>query len=211
MSTFVYLIRHGATASNEERPYRLQGSGLDLSLSDLGRAQAEATAKAMAGVRLNAVYSSPLLRAKETAAPIARAQGLEPILVREITEAHLGRWEGLTWEQAKLADPVEYERFHGNPGTAPYAGGESFLDVQSRANPALARLAREHEGGSIAVVAHNILNRAVLAGFLGMPIDLARTLRQANGGVNLIEYEAERPLVVMVNSCLHLSELRRIA
>jgi broad specificity phosphatase PhoE len=207
MSTLLYLIRHGATSANEERPYRLQGSGSDLVLSELGQAQAEATAKALAGLRLAAVYTSPLSRAVQTASPIARVQGVKPIPVEEITEAHLGRWEGLTWEQASLADPVEYERFHKNPGTAPYAGGESFLDVETRAKPALERLALEHEGGAIAVVAHNILNRAVLAGFLGLPIDLARTLRQANGGVNLIEYGQGKPIVVMINSCLHLNAL----
>lgn len=203
----IYLIRHGATAANRAMPYRLQGRGMDLPLDELGREQARRAAEALAGsgIRLEAVYASPLLRAFETARIIAGPQGREPAAVADLIEADIGRWEGLTWEMARNRDPVEYEQFHADPGTVPYPGGESFQEVALRAGAALARLASDHPGGRIAVVGHNVVNRACLAGPLGLPIQKARTIRQANGGISLLEFDPDGSArVVMLNACLHL-------
>jgi broad specificity phosphatase PhoE len=201
--TVVYLLRHGATASNRVLPYRLQGRGSDQPLDRLGVAQAERAAEALAGVEFAAAYTSPLLRATETARIVARPHELEPIVVPQLVEAELGRWEGLTWDEAHAQDPDQFQRFMANPGTVPYPGGESFLDVQIRVAPALAELASAHEGTSIVVVGHNVVNRAFLAGVLGLPIDRARALRQANGGYNVIHYDHETIELVTLNSCLH--------
>ncbi len=122
-----------------------------------------------------------------------------------LIEADVGRWEGLTWDEAREREPVAYGRFHDDPGAVPYPGGESFLDVARRAGLALERLAAAHPGGRIAVVGHNVVNRACLAGPLGLPIAKARSIRQANGGISLLEYEADgRARLVMLNACLHL-------
>ncbi len=204
MNTRVYLIRHGATSANGEVPYRLQGRGSNRSLDDLGIDQARRTSRVLESIPLVAVYSSPLVRAFETATYVAQAHRLSPIPIEALTEADIGRWEGLTWIEAHALDPELHDQFHANPGTVAYPGGESFADVASRATPALVNLARAHPGSSIAVVAHNVVNRAVLARLLGLPIDQARTLRQANGGINMIEYEGTQSRVVMLNSIFHL-------
>jgi broad specificity phosphatase PhoE len=201
--TRVFLIRHGATASNREHPYRLQGRASDLPLDEIGLDQVRRAAEALAGFPLSAVYSSPLLRARMTGEAVARPHGLTVSILDVLMEAEIGRWEGLTWDQARAQDPVLHEQFHANPGTVPYPGGESFLDVQRRVSPAIAGLARTHEGQAIAVIGHNVVNRAYLAGLLGVPIDKARALRQANGGINLIQY-GETVTVEMMNGCLHL-------
>ena len=207
--TRVYLIRHGATEANRARPYRLQGRGTDLSLDELGRAQAERASGALvsSGVRLAAVYSSPLSRAMETARMVAEPHGLVPEPVEGLTEADVGRWEGLTWEDVREREPALYDRFHGDPGRVPYPEGESFSDVAERVSPVMSRLASEHPGETIAVVAHNVVNRAYLAGLLGVPIERARALRQSNGGINVIEYEDGRVQVFTVNAALHLEGL----
>ena len=128
--TIVYLLRHGATAANREIPYRLLGRSLDLPLDEEGVEQARRAGEALRGHRLAAVYSSPMLRAVETAAGVARPHGLEPIVVEGLIEADLGRWEGLTWEQARAGDPGHHEAFFARPGAVPYPDGESFLDAQ---------------------------------------------------------------------------------
>lgn len=209
--TRVFLIRHGATAANRSVPYRLQGRSSDLPLDELGLEQARRAAGALAGagIRLEAVYSSPLLRASETARAIAEACGPGPVAVPELIEADIGRWEGLTWEEARARDPDEYERFHADPGTVPYPDGESFLDVARRVGPAIARLAAAHPEGAIAVVGHNVVNRAYLAEPLGLPIAKARSIRQANGGISLAEYDPDGTArVVTLNACLHLEGIR---
>jgi broad specificity phosphatase PhoE len=204
MTTSVYLIRHGATALNREVPYRLLGRSLDPPLDEEGADQARRAADALASAPLVAVYSSPLRRALDTAAAIARPHGLSPIVDPPLIEASLGRWEGLTWDQARALDPDLYEAFHSRPGVVPYPDGESFDDARRRMVPAVARLAAEHPGGQIAVVSHNVTNRALLADLMGIPIDLARAIRQANGGISLIQYGVGAPVVETVNARFHL-------
>lgn len=201
--TRVFLVRHGATASNRERPYRLQGRGSNLPLDEIGLDQVRRAAEALAAFPLTAVYSSPLLRARMTGEAVAGPHGLTVSILDVLMEAEIGRWEGLTWDQAKTQDPALYEQFHAHPGTVPYPDGESFQDVQRRVSPAIAELASQHAGQTIAVIGHNVVNRAYLAGLLGIPIDRARAIRQANGGINLIEY-GETITVEMMNGCLHL-------
>lgn len=204
-TTRVYLVRHGSTAANRDVPYRLQGRGSDHPLDAMGRSQALAAASALAKAPIVAVYTSPLRRARETACAIARASGLEPIEHAELVEADLGCWEGLTWDEVKERYPLEFDRFMANPGTVPYLEGESFAEVRIRALGAIERIVEAHRGRSIVVAAHNVVNRALLSGWLGLPIERARSIRQANGGINLVEFEGDKATVVMMNSILHLS------
>lgn len=206
--TRIYLLRHGATAANLETPYRLQGRGSDRPLDDIGRAQAEAAGRALAGMNLDAVYSSPLLRAMQTARAVGLPHGLAPVPVPQLIEGDVGRWEGLTWDEAAARDPDIHARFMADPGMVPYPDGESFYEVGLRATAAIAELIASHRGGRIAVVGHNILNRAYLAPLLGLPIEKARGIRQANAGINVIEVEPEgRSVLITLNSALHLDGL----
>ena len=204
-ATTVYLLRHGATAANREVPYRLLGRSLDLPLDEEGTDQARRAGEVLQAYRLAAVYASPMLRAVETAAFVGRPHGIEPVVVEGLIEADLGRWEGLTWDQARAADPLLYEAFHANPGTVPYPDGESFLDAQRRMLPTIAELAARHPGGQIAVVSHNVTNRAYLAGLMGIPIDRAREVRQANGGISMVQYEGPDAVVETLNARFHLA------
>ena len=202
--TIVYLLRHGATSANREVPYRLLGRSLDLSLDDEGIEQARRASEVLRSYPLSVIYASPMLRAVETAASVGRPHGLEPVVVDGLIEADLGRWEGLTWDQARAVDPEHSEAFFANPGTVPYPDGESFLDAQRRMLPTIADLASRHPEERIAVVSHNVTNRAYLAALMGIPIDRAREIRQANGGISVIHYEGAKVVVETVNAAFHL-------
>jgi broad specificity phosphatase PhoE len=204
-TTVVYLLRHGATAANRETPYRLLGRSLDLPLDEEGTEQALRAGEVLRPFRLAAVYTSPMLRAIETGASVGRPHGLESIVIESLIEADLGRWEGLTWDQARAADPDHHAAFFAHPGTVPYPDGESFLDAQRRMLPTIADLTSKHRGERIAVVSHNVTNRAYLAGLMGIPIDRAREIRQANGGISVILYENGKILVETVNASFHLA------
>jgi broad specificity phosphatase PhoE len=207
--TRIILLRHGATALNRAVPYRIQGRRTDPPLDALGLAQARAAAIALtgAGIRPTAVYTSPLRRAFETAQLVAEPHGLAVVARADLIEADVGRWEGRTWAEVEAAEPGEFARFMADPGTVPYPEGESFLDVQRRVAPVLERLAADHWGESIVVVGHNVVNRAVLAQLLGVPIALARALRQSNGGINVLEEDGHGLRVAMLNAALHLEGL----
>ena len=202
--THIYLLRHGATAMNLEVPYRLQGQRIDPPLDESGRAQAEAAALALAARPIVAAYASTLRRSVETAGIVGRPHGLSAVPVAGLSEADLGRWEGLTWEEARRQDPAEHAAFLDRPGTTPYPDGESFGEVADRALGALVEIAGRHAGGAVVVIGHNVVNRAVLAVMLGLDIQRARGIRQANCGINLLRYDNGEFEVETMNATLHL-------
>jgi broad specificity phosphatase PhoE len=204
MKTKMYLIRHGATLANLAQPPRLQGQGQDLSLAPLGVRQAELTRDFLSVRNFQAIYSSPLQRALETAAIIAAPHDLRPEPVAALTECDVGRWENLSWQEIKEKEPEAYERFHDNPAKYGYPGGESLSDVHRRASKALNELFQRHDGENIIVVAHHVVNRTYLAGLLGLGQDEAREVTLANCSVSIVVREKRRAKVHTLNSTFHL-------
>ena len=203
-TTTLYLVRHGATPSNEQRPYVLQGRGIDLSLSETGRRQASAVGEFFRNVTLHHVYSSGMARAVETARQIATPHQLEPKPIDNLAEVDVGRWEGMAWETIMRDYSEEYRRFMENPAEHAYLGGESYSDVLERVRPVFADLIDRHAGESIAVVAHNVVNRVYLAWLLGLELRKAKDLRQGNACVNVIERKEGGPILRTMNACFHL-------
>jgi broad specificity phosphatase PhoE len=205
-TTYLYLIRHGATPPNEQRPYILQGSGIDLSLSLNGRQQAAEASQFLSSFPLNHIYCSSLVRATETAEAIAKPHGITVQRLKSLVECSVGLWEGLDWETIKQRDPEACRLFLENPAENPYLGGESYADVLKRVRPVFQDLLQRHRGESIAIVAHNIVNRVYLADLLGIELRRAKDLRQQNACVNLISSDDHLTQVVTMNSVFHLSE-----
>lgn len=200
----VYLLRHGATANNLASPPRLQGCGVNLGLSPEGRRQAERTGDFFRSRPLAAVYSSPLLRAVETAHFVAQSQGLEIRPVPSLREVDVGNWEGRSWDEIARDDAEAYGRFRNDPAVHPYAGGETLLEVQRRVTPVLEQLASAHQGQQIAVVAHNVVNRSFLGGLLQLPLVHVRHIRQDNCGVNILDWIDGQFELRTWNCILHL-------
>jgi probable phosphoglycerate mutase len=150
--TTILLVRHGETDWNAER--RVQGHS-DTPLNETGRSQARALAEELADEGIDAVYSSDLLRAHETARIVARARGLEVTSIRDLRERHFGTWEGLTDDEIFARFP---EARNGSWGD-----GESREEMAGRVLQALQRIAETHEGGRVLVVSHGGPLRAVLA------------------------------------------------
>jgi len=203
---WLYLVRHGATDNNRANPPRLQGRRTDPPLSVEGREQARQTGTFLAARPLDAVYSSPLLRARQTAEAIAEARGLSVQIVEEFVEVDVGAWEGRSWEEIQQTDPQAYEAFMADATKNPYLGGETLQTVLDRALPAFQRLAAGNLGRQVAVVAHNVVNRAYLAHLMGVPVARYRSIPQDNCGLNLLRYRKDRVKVVTINGCFHLAE-----
>lgn len=203
--TTIYLIRHGATPSNEQVPPILQGSRVDSQLSEFGQAQAEATGKLLADVRLDAVFSSPMARAVATAEAISEPHGLQVSTIADLHEIDVGQWEGQDWGTISQRTPDDYRRFMEDSGTYGYLGGESYQDVLDRVLPRIERLIAEHEGQHIAVVAHKAVNRSLLAHFLGLEMRRAKDLPQDNCCVNVITARGNKLKLKTLNSALHVA------
>lgn len=202
--TLMYLIRHGATHQNEQRPIVLQGNGIDGPLSALGEQQANEVADALRKKSINAVYASPMARAQQTAMRVAEQHRLPVQTIPEIHEVNVGDWEGQTWTQIMENEPDHYDRFMQDP-TCAYRGGESFQDVLERVKGQFDSLLQRHQGQAFAVVAHNVVNRVYLASILHGNLDRSRQVLQANCCVNVIRQKKETPEVVTLNSVLHLT------
>ncbi|OHB70966.1 MAG: hypothetical protein A2V70_10280 [Planctomycetes bacterium RBG_13_63_9] len=203
---WLYLFRHGATANNRARPPRLQGRRSDPALSDEGRRQARQTGALLARVPLANVYSSPLLRARQTAHQIALPRHLSVEVVDDLIEVDVGDWEGRAWDEIERTDTDAYRRFMADASLHPYLGGENLSVVQSRVIPAFERLMAQHLGQTIAAVAHNVVNRAYLTHLLGIPLAQYRSVPQDNCGLNLIRHRNGKPKLVTVNAITHLDE-----
>lgn len=201
------LVRHGATAANLLRPFMLQGCKLNQPLSDLGERQAAALGEAFKGFALRAVYTSPLERAQATGRAIAGPHGIAIQVIDELTECDLGQWEGSSWDDIRQRWPHEYQQFVDDSAAFPYLGGENFTQVAERALPVLTRLAAKLAGETWVAVCHNIVNRAVLAHWLEIPLRYARRLPQNNGGYNLIQFSGASANVRTINAVSHLSGL----
>lgn len=181
--TSLYLVRHGETDWN--LTHRIQGS-TDIPLNDTGRAQAASTGRLLARREWDAIVSSPLTRASETAEIIATLVGLPEVEILDpIVERNYGEAEGLTGAQIE-------QRF---PGGADVPGRELREDVAKRALPALLAIAETHAGEAVIVVTHGGVIRALLNSVTGDPgIDSIRngsihSFRHANGGLELIAFD----------------------
>jgi len=203
---WLYLVRHGATENNRAKPPRLQGRRTDPGLSVEGLDQARQTGRFLAACRLDAVYSSPLLRARQTAEAIAEPHGLSVQRVDELIEVDVGQWEGRAWDEIERTDPQAYRAFMTDPAAHSYLGGESIQSVRDRVVPAFQTLLADNLGRLVAVAAHNVVNRAYLADLMGISMSRYRTIPQDNCGVNLLRYRNGRVKLVAVNGVFHLND-----
>jgi probable phosphoglycerate mutase len=194
--TLVLLVRHGVTPTTGKV---LPGRAAGLHLADDGRRQAEALAQRIARLeRVAAVYTSPLERARETAAPIARARGLALLVERGLHEVDIGEWTGLSLRRA-LKRP-EWRLVHRYPSGFRFAGGESFAEMQTRMTTTLARLVERHRGETIVAVSHADPIKAAVAYALGTHLDLFQRIAIAPGSITAIAYAPAGPRVLTLNS-----------
>lgn len=172
---------------------------MDPPLSDHGRAEAAAVREALRPVPLAAVYSSPLTRARETAEAVAEPHALRVVLHDGLREFSAGVWEGLTTEEIEVQYGALLRQWWDSPHLVRIPGGESLDELRARGVAAVEEIRRGHAGRSVAVVAHGGVNKMILLTVLGAPLASYYRINQANGCVNVLDYDGERPRVVILN------------
>ena len=190
------FVRHAEP--DEELRGRIYGS-LDPGLSERGRAHADALAGDLAREPIAAVYTSPLQRARATAAPLAAQLGLEAVVEPDLRELDFGELEGLTIAEAAERYPVE-SGWMLAPGDAVFPGGETVAALRARATGAARTVAERHADGTVAVFTHAVTIRAILADALAMPPDAMFRLDQSYGGISVVEWFDGNPFVRVVNA-----------
>jgi probable phosphomutase (TIGR03848 family) len=186
----------------------LPGRAPGLHLADAGRSQAERAATRIGELKhVDAIYSSPLERAKETAAPIAATRGLKTRTERGLLECDFGDWTGA--ELKALMKLPEWKAVQRFPSGFRFPGGESFIEMQTRIVGTVDRLRRAHPGGVVVAVSHADPIKALVAHAMGTHLDLFQRIVISTCSVTAIAYTDSGPIVLTVNSTgSSLAELR---
>lgn len=203
-ATVVLFVRHGVTATTGKvLPGRTRG----LHLADDGRAQAEAVAERLAVLKkVDAIYSSPLERTRETAAAIGKRLQLPVGVEKGLLECDFGEWTGA--ELKALAKLPEWGTVQRYPSGFRFPRGESFREMQTRVIDTVARLRERHPGETLVLVSHADPIKAAVADATGTPLDLFQRLVISPCSVTAIAYGAGGPMVLSVNSLGDLAQLR---
>ena len=185
-ATTLYLVRHGQTIWHAENRYA--GSS-DIALTADGEAEAERLAGWATRAGPDGVYSSPLVRARRTAEPSARALGFDVVEHHDLREVDFGQGEGLTRGEMAGRFPDALDAFLRAPAVNPLPGGERGLDAITRARPVVDDIVAQHRGGSALLVLHSTLLRLLLCDLLGIEPNRYRSLfpRVVNCAVTTVE------------------------
>ena len=189
------LIRHAVTA---ETGLTLSGRLPGIPLSADGVVMAEELATELTAEPVRALYSSPILRCRQTAKPLGRTWGLTAGTVGSLTEADYGAWSGR--KLSALYRLKAWQRLMGAASRFRFPEGETLEEVQRRSVSSVEELADEHGGVSVAVVSHADVIRVLIAHYLGMPLDLIHRLSVAPASLSIIElHESGAAAVPVVN------------
>ncbi|MDS1268810.1 bifunctional RNase H/acid phosphatase [Lipingzhangella sp. LS1_29] len=200
-ATTLLLLRHGQTELSVER--RFAGRG-DIPLTDVGVHQADRAASRLRDVPIDVVVSSPLRRARDTAAPVAAALGLDVEVHDGLTETDFGKWEGLTFAEAQQDWPEALSRWVSDPEQAP-PGGESFAAVARRVSLARDELLRDYAGRSVLIVSHVTPIKTLLRLALLAPPEALYRMHLDVACLCEVDHYADGPAVVRsVNDTAHL-------
>ncbi len=194
-STRVYLIRHGQVVNHHEMRYNGHS---DVDITEAGVAQMERLSEFLSseGRRIEAVYSSDLKRAARGARIIGDRLSLKPVGLPALRELNLGRWDGLTRDEAAALYPEEaHFSFKDLAGTS-VKGGETLADLKARVMPAVASIVSNHAGGEAVIVAHGGVNRVFLCEAMGLAIANFFAIEQDYGCLNVIDCFADGVRVV---------------
>jgi len=178
------MIRHAETAWNAEG--RVQGQ-TDVPLSAAGEAQARALGAALAGERFAAIYASDLARVRQTAAPAAQALGLPVRLDAALRERHYGKFETLTYAEARARHPEDYARFKAKEPGYDFDGGESLARFNERALACVTAIAQRHAGERVLVFTHGGVLEMVHRHASGSGLATPRDFEIPNAALNWIE------------------------
>ncbi|AFZ45001.1 Phosphoglycerate mutase [Halothece sp. PCC 7418] len=207
MSLNLYFLRHGETTHSQTGGYCGE---LDPELTSEGQEMAQAFAETYRSLPWCAIFSSPMKRTIATAKPLCEATGLEMQLRDGIKELNYGKWEDQTPETVKKLYPEDYISWLTEPAWNPPTGGETAVQVASRAAWVIAEIEENYPDGHVLVVSHKATIRIVLCSLLG--IDLGRyrdRIFMPVSALTVVKFDRYGPLLRVLGDRAHLSSQLR--
>ena len=201
MTKRLIFIRHGLTLWNHE--FRYQGH-TDIELSDEGVRQAQSLQKRLAVENIDAIYSSDLSRALQTASIIARPHRLEVVADPRLREVNFGVWEGLNYKEIELRYPELLKVWLETPHLLQVPQAETFLAMQDRALRCIREIIAAKPSGSMAVVSHGGTIAALLCALLEQPLNRMWDYKQKNAAVSILTIDEKGAAAEVINDTSHL-------
>ena len=199
--TELLFIRHGETDWNRQQ--RFQGH-IDVPLNDTGRAQAAQLARRLAAEQHDALFTSDLQRAQQTAAPLAAAWQATPVTLADFREQNFGLLEGLDAATVQAQHPTLWQGWLQQSADFAAPGGESQRQFHTRVLAAVATLAAAHAGRRVVVVTHGGVLDMLWRSAHGLPLAGLRQCHIPNTGVNRMRWVAGAPQILVWGDDSHL-------
>src|SRR5688572_3029365 len=198
------MVRHGQTAASREN--RFSGSS-DPPLTPIGELMAEAFARAYAPLTWDAIYTSPMLRTRQTAEALSRHTGVAPTVEDGLKEVEYGEWEGLRQDEVKARWPDAFEYWASDVASRGTPGGETAFHVAARAMRVVEEIRSRHERGNVLLVSHKATLRVITCALLGLDVRLFRErLAQPVGAVTMFVVTNKKAQLEIFGDRSHLSE-----
>jgi len=201
--TEIILVRHGETEWNVQEVFR---GRIDIELNETGLRQAELLAEYLSGIKLDAVYSSPLKRALNTAQAIASHHKLEVKISPGLIDFDFGKWQGLSHQEIKRRYKKLYVQWLENPHLIRMPDGESLNGVRKRALGVVNEVVAKHEG-TIVLVSHRVVNKVLICALLGLDNSHFWNIRQDTCGITTFNYINEHFILTKHNDTSYLTPL----
>lgn len=190
---------------NVEKIYR---GRTDVNLDEVGIKQAELLGKYLSNWELEAIYSSPLKRALDTANIIARCHKIAVYIAEGLIDFDYREWQSLPEQEAKRLYPALHNEWHNNPHKVRMPGGESLEDVRRRAIEVVNEVISKYQG-SVVLVSHRVVNKVLICSLLGLDNSHFWNINLDVGGITIFNYVDGRFVLTRHNDTSHLRELQK--
>jgi broad specificity phosphatase PhoE len=205
--TELVLARHGETTWNVEKVFRGRA---DVALNEAGIRQAELLGSYLSNWKLEAIYSSPLRRALDTANIVASYQKVAVRIAEDLVDFDYGEWQSLPEPEAKRLYPALITEWHNSPNKIRMPGGEGLEDVRTRAIELVDGILSRHQG-NVLLVSHRVVLKVLICHLLGLDNSHFWNIRQDICGITIFDYVDGRFVLTRHNDTSHLRELQKSA
>jgi len=203
--TKIILVRHGQTAWNKEEVFR---GRIDIDLDETGVQQAKLLAKRLGELQINAVYSSPLKRALNTATHIANYHGFKVSIDDHFIDINYGDWEGKSIKEVKESFTDLYQKWIKDPHLLRIPNGETLDEVRRRAVRGLNQILDKYKEGIIVIVSHRVVNKVLTCALLGLDNSSFWKIKQDTACFSIFNYENNNFTLTLHNESCHLKSIQ---
>lgn len=204
--TQIILVRHGQTPWNKDKIFR---GTFDIPHNEVGQEEARLAGEWLKAETIHAAYCSPLSRARDTAEAIASHHGLKVEDLPGIIDLNYGDWQGLPLKEVKVKYADLYRQWETAPHTVRFPNGETLEEVRRRAWGAVEKVVRRHPGQTVVLAAHRVVNKVLIACFIGLDNSHFWRIGQDTTAINRFQKLGDTWHFLLINDTCHLRNMER--